>query len=146
MYMDNNELLRYTKVADKDLNEIFQEVNEMFPDKFFVRETTFVTKKWFVPDIVTTTYSVYAKVSTGEVQCINFCREWEYSINTDVPKSYVYTYFMGLLGGYAQKFDHKKLADKIIGWRLTCGLTGWYNVQRDKWYSYLKEHFEQLIK
>jgi hypothetical protein len=71
-----------------------------------MRELEHRTRKWwFEKDEVELLYSLYALHDNGDVQCINFCREWDWSINTDVPKSYIYAYFYGLLTGmgYAQQ-------------------------------------------
>lgn len=106
-YMSDYELNLYTSVKDDGLNELFQEVRSKFVNRYFLREREIRVKKiFFRREITKTLYSVYVLHSNGEVQCINFCREWDWSINTDVPKSYIYAYFYGLLTGvdYSQKY------------------------------------------
>ena len=100
-YFSKEERQRYLKVEDKNLNEIFQEVIEIFGDKFFVTEHNYLERKNFFSKYeVKTQYSVYSVINDGEAQCLNFLTEKE-----GVNKPIVFSFFMGLLAG--SKFGKK---------------------------------------
>ena len=94
-YLQEYETKNYTKVSDKELNEIFQEVRTKFPDRFYVQERDVVYKKWF-KKITKTVYTVYSRINGCEFQELNFYGGSS-SICTNVDSSVVYALFMGLL-------------------------------------------------
>jgi hypothetical protein len=95
---------RYTTVQDVELNELLQEIRTEFKGVYLLREY-FVKQKrgfftsWFKEDEYNTFYELYADLGHWDTQVINFARESGSSINTLVPKSYIITYFLGLLNG-----------------------------------------------
>lgn len=99
-YLTESEFERWTKVSDKELDEIFQEVRTIFGNNYFISERKYTTKRWFRKPVEKTLYSLYVITHKPEVQEINFCQEWEYSINTSVPRSYMITYLLGMLAGH----------------------------------------------
>ena len=94
-YLQEYEKKNYTSIDDKELNEIFQEVREKFPDKFYVQKTDVVYKRFFKKR-VKVLYSIYYNVKDPEFQCINFYGG-DNSICTNVDGSVLYAFFMGLL-------------------------------------------------
>jgi hypothetical protein len=103
-FLSESEIKRYSQVSDKGLNTLFQEVRENFDNRYLLREITVKKKRgfftsWFKEVKDETHYELYAHLDSIEVQVINFCIDWEYSINTVVPKSYIMAYFYGLLTG-----------------------------------------------
>jgi hypothetical protein len=106
-YMNPNEVEAYATVTDKELNELFQEVRKKFNGTYLLQERITPQKRmffssWFkqLPD--TKSYQLYSYdggKGTVEVRCINFAQEHDWSINTEVSKSYILTYFYGLLAG-----------------------------------------------
>lgn len=92
-----------SKVEDKELDELFQEVRQEFPGKFLIQTTRYDRRTWF--DKLTGNwiktgklYTLYVMLDDIEAQVINFPpQEGNWSINTAVPKSYIMTYFFGLL-------------------------------------------------
>jgi hypothetical protein len=105
-YLSKDEREKYTAVTDPDLNELFQEVREAF-GTYYLYERAIKPKRgfftsWFEKPKEQMVYTLYAQLSHDEVQIINFPRDWPYSINTGVPKSYIMTYFYGLLNGRRQ--------------------------------------------
>lgn len=90
----------FTSVQDKELNELFQEVRSKFDNKYLINERVFTTKKWFRKPISKTVYTLYNLLNkAGEVQVINFASDSPNSMNYYVPKSYIMTYFYGILTG-----------------------------------------------
>jgi hypothetical protein len=103
-YLSSWEAEKFTTVSNPELNKLFQEVRDAFPGKFLLRELMIQRRRgfftsWFVSAKEETMYELYGVLSLPEVQVINFCRDWEWSINSVVPKSYIMTYFYGLLVG-----------------------------------------------
>ena len=99
-YLTESEFKNWTKVSDKELDETFQEVRTIFGDKYFLSERKFLRKRWLRKPVEKTLYSLYVLTHKPEVQEINFCQEWEYSINTCVSRSYIITYLLGMLAGH----------------------------------------------
>jgi len=103
-FLYDHELRDFTSVQDKELNELFQEVREKFDNKYLIHERVFTTKKWFRKPISKTVYTLYNLLNKmGEVQVINFAsdetKNSRNSMNYYVPKSYIMTYFYGVLTG-----------------------------------------------
>jgi len=100
-FLYDHELRDFTSVQDKELNELFQEVREKFDNKYLIHERVFTTKKWLRKPISKTVYTLYNLLNkAGEVQVINFASDdSQYSMNYYVPKSYIMTYFYGVLTG-----------------------------------------------
>lgn len=98
-YYTEAELETAKQVSDPELNAILQEVRGI-DERYYIRETTFTTKRWVGPSVTRTFYSVLLDRKFGECQIWNFPSEGESSICTDVPKSYVMTLLLGFLNGY----------------------------------------------
>lgn len=114
-WITDNEKETYSKVSDPELNELFQEVRERFQSRLFLREMVVKPKRgfwssWFKKEQPSHVYVLYYDPMIGgksynEVQCINFCRDTNWSLNTVVPKSYIMTYFYGLLNGADRQME-----------------------------------------
>jgi len=89
-WLSDSEFELYSKLSNKELNEVFQEVRELMPD-VFISERTEVTKRWFSENEIKTFYSVYHLSGRPEVRCIN--------LNFSTA-SHVYNYLCGLVNGY----------------------------------------------
>lgn len=98
-FYNQYELDKGKTVADKDLNEVLQAVRE-FDCNFYVLERKFETKKRFRKPVEHIRYIVLNDLGCGECQVINFCQDTDWSINSYVSKSYVYTFLCGLESGY----------------------------------------------
>lgn len=96
--MSDSEINLYKQVQNKELNDLFQEVRSL-DDKFLLAERHIHRRTWFKKPKVETYYSLYINTGHGDVQVMNWAREWRWSINTEVPASYIYAYFYGILGG-----------------------------------------------
>lgn len=103
-WISEHEWTSMSSVQDKELNELFQEVREMYPGKFLIQSHRYDTRTWF--DKLTsnwvrtgTIYTLYNMLNNIDAQVINFppSENNSFSINTAVHKSYIMTYFFGLL-------------------------------------------------
>lgn len=118
-YLTSDELTRYSKVTDPELNELFQEVRG---NTYFIQETTYPAKRSFwdklfrrpiKPGVVR--YQLYILIepnfknfmlqhsSIYEVQVFNFPADSEWSINPSAPRVIIYTFLLGLVNGMARK-------------------------------------------
>src|ERR1700740_542517 len=88
--------------SDKDINDLLKEVNTAFEDKYFIREHFNVQKKLFKRPQTIKTYTLYCHLCYDEVMCINFCQDWDWSINVQVGRSCIITYLLGIMSGYQQ--------------------------------------------
>lgn len=101
-YLTDYERELYASVPDKELNEYLQEVRKKFDNKYLLQEYVVKTKQLFRKEKQRVFYTLYFG-SGVEVQIINFASDGEGSINTGVTKSYLITYFLGLLNGFEYK-------------------------------------------
>lgn len=99
-YLSQSEREKWVSVEDKDINELLQEVRGTFGNEHLISSRQVVGKRFLRKPITKTLYSIYVGKDV-EVQVINFCQEHAWSINSDVTKSYVITYLLGMLTGYA---------------------------------------------
>lgn len=108
-YISDSEVDPMKKVLDNELNELFQEVNLKFPDKYFLSEHEVFRKRngfWrkMKGEI---RYTMYVRIEnknmkrghTFEYQVFNFPPENGSSINSSGSKDHVMMYFFGLLNG-----------------------------------------------
>lgn len=100
-YLSHREIDDYKKVQDKDLNELFQEVQMEFDNRYLIREQQIEEKSFFGKPRKRTLYMLYSVLSLPEVQIFNFPIEHDadWSINMLVPRQMIMTYFYGLLNG-----------------------------------------------
>lgn len=96
-WLQPNELEGYSHVGDKELDELFQEVRQEFPETYYIQTVDVYNKRLFRRTIVTKSYALYA--NTGhEYQCINFPPlDGTWSINTTTVKAMIMAYFFGAL-------------------------------------------------
>lgn len=102
-WISEHEVKEYSQVTDEELNELFQEVRKLFKNTYLLQENRIDTRNFWRkllgdtnPNIVV--YTLY--VGSGiDYQVINFCQDHSWSINTGVRKSYIMTYFFGLING-----------------------------------------------
>lgn len=97
-WLSDSEFELYTKVSDKVLNEVFQEVREVMPD-VFISERTVVERRIFRKNKMKTFYSIYTISKKPEVRCLN--------LNTS-NSDYVFNYLCGLLNGFNCKLEVSK--------------------------------------
>lgn len=97
-YINDSDRERWSKVEDKELNDLFQEVRKL--DKRFLLSCNdiLVKRSWFRKPIIKKVYCLYIDMG-GDAKCVNFAQEHLWSINTDVAKSYIMTYFFGYITG-----------------------------------------------
>lgn len=93
-----------SKVNDKELNDLFQEVRKEFDNRFYIQETLYDRRTWLdklLGDWKKTgkLYTLYYLPGDIDAQIINFPQQHKWSINTMVDKSYLITYFLGMLSG-----------------------------------------------
>lgn len=91
-WLNEYEFDLYSKVSDKELNEVFQEVRELMP-LIYISERTHTESGLFKKTKVLTSYTIYHRTNGRytEVRVMN--------INTS-NKAYVFNYLCGLLNGY----------------------------------------------
>jgi hypothetical protein len=107
-FLTEEEVNKFKSSTDKEINDLLVEVNHYF-DKFLVQEKDYTIKRFFFKTEKRKLYTLYSLLNrAGEVQIINFCQDWNWSINTDVPKSYIVTYFLGILSGIDEMERRKK--------------------------------------
>lgn len=101
-YINDQDIERWSRVEDAELNELLQEVRQINPSILIASFAHFIKKHWYSKAKPVTLYSL--RVNNGyEAQIINFHQEHEWSINTTVPKSYIMAYLFGYLNGVNQK-------------------------------------------
>jgi hypothetical protein len=108
-YLSKSEIELAQTVSNKDINDLLQEVNKRFGLRYLVREFPHTEKRLFKKPVLHKYYSLYALhshikdlsavKSVEEVQCVNFCQDHEWSINSTVKASYIITYLLGILCG-----------------------------------------------
>jgi len=101
-YISESEVDLFSKVEDKELNELFQEVRKAFNDRLLIQTTEYDRRSWWdklMSDYRKTgkLYTLYVIAGLPEVQIVNFHQDYRWSINTCVEKSYIIAYFFGLL-------------------------------------------------
>lgn len=102
-WISEHEKPSLSQVDDEELNELFQEVRKKFPGKFLIQTTRYDRRNWLdklMGSWIKTgkLYTLYYMLDHIDAQVINFPpQEGTWSINTAVPKSYIMTYFFGLL-------------------------------------------------
>lgn len=102
-WISEREAKEYAQVKDAELNELFQEVRQIFKNSYLLQEHYIDTRGFWgrLFDVVkpkVVVYTLYAG-SGIDYQVINFCQDHSWSINTGVTKSYIMTYFFGLING-----------------------------------------------
>lgn len=108
-YYTKSELEAATKVSDKELNELLQEIREK-DDRFYLIERKISFKPGlFKKPTELTNYTLLLNTGNMECQMVNFCQDFDYSINIKVSKSYIYTFFVGWLNGYKRVDETKKI-------------------------------------
>ncbi len=105
-YLTEEELKRFTRVGDKDVNKLLQKVIENFDGKFLLEEKVLKRRRsffysWLNPEPdETTIYILYFHLGGREVQVMNFAsNDKSTSIHTKVSKATIENYFMGMLNG-----------------------------------------------
>lgn len=100
-YINDQDIERWSKVEDKDLNQLLQEVRAI-DDRYMIYEHMVITKQWFKKEKHTMLYSI--RIRDGyQARIINFAQDHEWSINELVSKSYIMAYLYGLLTGFKLK-------------------------------------------
>lgn len=97
-YYSKDELERYRKGHDKDLQELLDEANQI-SDKWAVHKTEMQTYSYGFKNKPIPIYTLlYGGVDAGEAQIVNFYGG-ESSINHNVSKSDICNFLMGWIGG-----------------------------------------------
>jgi hypothetical protein len=102
-YISDWEIPHLTKVEDKELNDLFQEVRAI-DDRFLIQTTQYDNRTWFdklMSDYKKTgvVYTLYNHTNR-DTQVVNFpplTGSW--SINTSVHKAQIMAFFYGFLSG-----------------------------------------------
>ena len=91
-WLNENEFKTYLVLSDDSLNEIYQEVRELFP-QVYVQEKHFTKKSWLGKSNTHTEYSIYVKTDLdgSEVRCMNIASH---------SKELLINFFFGLLNGH----------------------------------------------
>lgn len=99
-WLNDNDLVEYSKVKDPELNELFQEIRQITNKKFYLQETLWRDNPpfWRKAKPPITVYTLYA-VNGWDAQVINFHQDHDWSINTGVSKAFIMAFFYGLLAG-----------------------------------------------
>lgn len=103
-YMSDNELATMTEVEDRDFNELFQEIRQLIPDKYFINSRMILHKRnWWKggPQEFSMSYSMYIKIGNGpECQCFNFPPKINgSSLNFSGDRGSIMSFFFGILAG-----------------------------------------------
>lgn len=107
-FYSDEEIKHYQALlADEELRILIDEVNKATSQKYFVRQYDFSVKRALIKPLKKPLFSLYVKVSQGEVKCINFSPlDFKASsLNYTVEKAFIVTYFLGILTGvkYSEK-------------------------------------------
>ena len=89
-WLSGSEFESYSKVSNKELNDLFQEVRGFMPD-VFISERVQVEKRIFCKKELKIVYSIYNLTKKPEVRCLN--------LNLS-STPLVFNYLCGLLNGY----------------------------------------------
>jgi hypothetical protein len=114
-YLNESEFNLYSKVEDKDLNELFQEVSKAFPNTYYLSTMTFIKKDGFFskPKQIDR-YEMYVRHdNSSEVQIFNFPSEGGFFPRVDGYT--VMTYFFGLLNASRRKVTPSTLTENKEG-------------------------------
>jgi len=102
-YTDEEIANCHNKLPDLELKQLIEETNKATNKTYFVREFEYSLKRVIKKPLKHSRYSLYIKVSDGEVKCINFepltTLQNASSLNYTVDKSYISTYLFGVLTG-----------------------------------------------
>lgn len=103
-YFNEAEFEKYSKVTNKTINELFQEVRQ-FDDRLHIREILYSEEKhFFRPDSPEETrYSLYS-VNGCEAQILNFpIPHTDTKFRSGYSAAQTITYLYGLINGYNKK-------------------------------------------
>ena len=89
---------KFSSVKDEDLNELFQEIRELFP-QYYIAEHSFMKKHPLWKSKETTMYTLYIDFG-GEAQIFSFPST---GISLTSNKAMITTYFYGLINGYEKR-------------------------------------------
>lgn len=98
-YYSKTELESFKFVKNADLNELYQEVRELFPNHYLKEMEFSEPKKLLKQQQYKTKYMLLIDMG-GESQMFNFPSD---SFNFCVDIQIIMTYFYGLLNGYNKK-------------------------------------------
>ncbi len=98
-WLSKEEFTKYSEVSNVELNELFQEVRELFP-QLYISERTHTVKGWFKKTKIVTTYTLYTRQrkSDNMVKCLNIK-----SSNEDYVSNFLY----GVLNGKQWRVKRK---------------------------------------
>lgn len=106
-WINEEEKKAFSHVDDKELDELLQEIRKEFDNKFLIQTTRYDHRTLW--DRLTSnymktgkSYTLYVMLDKMEAQVMNFPQSHKWSINTAVDKSYIMTFFFGLLNGKSQ--------------------------------------------
>lgn len=98
-FYSKHELENLISVSDIELNNLFQELRIIDNRYYLVECKVKIYNGFFLKDTEKILYMCLL-CNNYECQVINFCQDHEGSFNTYVTKSYIYTYFLGIINGY----------------------------------------------
>lgn len=99
-YLSSADRKACLRSGDKDIDELLDEVRQKTGEEWLIEKVETTKRRWFRKPETVVRYTLYVDVFDHiEYQVINFCRDWDWSINTVVPKSCIVNYLHGYLGG-----------------------------------------------
>lgn len=103
-WIEDNELKSYLVLSDKSLNEVYQEVRQIFP-QVYVNEKHFTSSNWLGKKKSKTEYVVYVRTTMddNEVRIMNMS-----FTNRELVVNFLY----GLLNGHHWTINGKKTKKK----------------------------------
>lgn len=102
-YYSQYQLEVATTVKNEELNSKLQEVRSLNNNYYLIERTIKVKSGWFSKPKEKTVYTLLYHIGGSECQLVNFDQESDWSINVEVPKSYIMTFFIGYLNGHLHK-------------------------------------------
>lgn len=103
-YLSTSDFKNYSKVSDKDTDEIFQDVRKLMPD-VYIAEHHNITERLFRKDLVHISYSVYHRIDKGEITGTEEVQQLNLHFLT---KTQLDNYLYGLFNGYKQGAKQKQ--------------------------------------
>lgn len=98
-YFTDNCRKQYSKVEDKELNDLLQEVRTLFDNKYYLSETCHVVRRLLRKPKIIYSYILYMSENGTDARLFNFPQD-DYGINLASDKSHIMTYFYGLINGF----------------------------------------------
>lgn len=113
-YLNESEYEKYSSVADKELNELLQEVREKFDGKYYIQTNKHIQKRIFRKPKEYISYTLYGCLGKPEVQIFNFPKDSGSGIGECTGRAQIMTLFYGLLNGMKHEQQKQENAESNI--------------------------------